>query len=162
MPIMKKRLSESGGFTLVEILVAMTIFAVGVLALTKLQIASMQGNTKANLVTSGTAASQSMMEELLSRNYDLLVDTDGDGTGQDLVAPFGVDDDGGNFGLDDVDGGADGTQNSADGQFTFFWNVAVDQPTDGTKTVNVITRWRDRTVTQQISYMFVKGRVGNL
>ncbi len=159
---MNRNLTDSGGFTLVEILVAMTIFAIGVLALTKLQIASMQGNSKANLITIGTAASQSMMEELLSRDYDVLVDTDGDGTGEDLVAPFGADDDGGNFGFDDVDGAADGTQNSADGQFTFFWNVAVNYPVEGTKTVNVITRWRERTVTQQISYMFVKGAVGNL
>lgn len=161
------RLADNRGFTLVEILIALSIFAIGVLAVVRLQLASLQGNTKANVITMGTAAANSMIEEILALPYDnvLLDDTDNDGTGQDPDGD-GVDNNGGNFGLDDATAATADHQQAAgnpDGPpITFFWNVAVDHPVAGAKTVNVITTWTDKGVPRQVSYSFVKAELGTV
>ncbi|MCP3177385.1 prepilin-type N-terminal cleavage/methylation domain-containing protein [Desulfuromonas sp. KJ2020] len=54
------------GFTLVELLIAVTIFAIGLLAVAGMQITSIRGNSTANIVTSGTAVAEGILEEVLS------------------------------------------------------------------------------------------------
>jgi len=63
-----KHLNESG-FTLIEVLIAITIFSVGLLALAKLQMSASLGNMQAARVTSATMAAASRMESLLSLDY---------------------------------------------------------------------------------------------
>lgn len=54
------------GFTLIEVLIALTIFAVGLLALASMQIMSIRGNSTSQRITCSTAAAEGVMEWLLS------------------------------------------------------------------------------------------------
>jgi len=57
--------SESG-FTLVEVLIALTIFAIGLLALAGMQVTALRGNSNAQVVTASTALAEGTMEWLQS------------------------------------------------------------------------------------------------
>ncbi len=59
-----------GGFTLIEILIAMTIFAIGILAVTSMQIMALQTNARASRSTEAFAVATDKMEELIRTNYD--------------------------------------------------------------------------------------------
>jgi len=58
--------ARQDGFTLVELLIAITIFAIGLLAIAGMQITSIRGNSTANIVTSATAVGEGVLEEILS------------------------------------------------------------------------------------------------
>lgn len=132
----KNRTTDSG-FTLIEVLVSLVIFAVGILGAATMQISSIQGNSRGRQVSEGSHAISGRIETLLSLDYDdaLLADGDGDGTGQDLDGN-GEDDDGGHFGLDDLANPDHGPL--ASGDYQIYWNVAVNHPLEGTKTIRVI------------------------
>lgn len=61
---------SSGGFTLIEVLVAMVILSIGVLALTSMQTAGMKGNSTANVLTVGGTWVASTIEEIFGTEYD--------------------------------------------------------------------------------------------
>lgn len=167
---LKKPASNQKGFSLIEVLIAMTILSIGILGTTQLQISFMQSNAKARIMTVGTAKAQEMIEELASLRYNaaVFVDDDGDGTGQDANND-GVDDDGGNFGLDHT--GPVGSTDAADqivlpnpaepnDRYTFYWNVAVNHPAAGLKTINVIVQWPDeKNITREVEYTFIKANM---
>lgn len=128
-------INSKSGFTLLEVLIALVIFAVGILGVATMQISAIKGNSKGRQISEATDAVSSRIEMLISLDYVDIVDTNGNGTDQDLDDD-GVDDDGGNFGLDDNTlATADGTE-IVNG-YTLFWNVAVDHPTNRTKTIRV-------------------------
>lgn len=56
------------GFTLAELLVALTIFAIGLLAIAGMQVTAMQTNSRSNTLTSATALAEGVLEEILSWN----------------------------------------------------------------------------------------------
>ena len=56
------------GFTLLEVLIAVCIFAVGVLAVATMQISGTRGNRLANELTQATALAQDRIEELKSKD----------------------------------------------------------------------------------------------
>jgi len=58
------------GFTLIEILVAITIFSVGLLAIAGLQISAINFNRGSNDRTAGVAIAQDVLEQILSRKGD--------------------------------------------------------------------------------------------
>ena len=131
--------NNQSGFTLLEVLIALFIFAVGILGVNALQLTSVRGNGKSNRITTASDIAADQIETFLSLNYDdpALDDDDGtgDGTGQDTNND-GIDDNGGNFGLDDITvATADG--NSSSGNYQIFWNVAIDHPIPNTKTIKV-------------------------
>lgn len=154
-----KNTNNEEGFTLLEVLVALVIFAVGILGVYTMQISSIRGNSKGRQVSEATNDGADRIEQLLAWDYDhpALIDDDdgkdetdadndvdnGDGTGEDANND-GTDDDGGNFGLDDLtnpDGAVDsdnnGTPDDSDGDGTpdLLWNIAVDHPMPNTKTI---------------------------
>lgn len=135
--------SSEDGFTIIEILIAMAIFAIGILGVAKMQLSSIRGNTSARTITEAVSHAQGQMERLLSLPYDNtdLDDTNNDGTNQD-TDDDGVDDDGGNFGLDNVGANADHTWTSADGIYNVSWNIAVDEPVTACKRIRVIVSWQ--------------------
>jgi len=68
---MKRSFGNSAGMTLVEILVAMTIFAVGVLSLTRVMFQAMHSNTRSKHVVVATNLANQRMEQILSSTrYD--------------------------------------------------------------------------------------------
>ena len=160
---MERISTDEQGFTLIEILIAITIFAIGILAVGKMQITAIQGNSRANYLTEAATIAQSKMEELISLDYNdsLLDDDDSDGTNQD-ADDDGIDDGGNDFGLNDNTGNADGSeQYQAVGnlQYNIFWNIALDEPTTDTKIIKVIVTWTHGGLTRNVSLEAVKVRI---
>ncbi|MGA9479530.1 MAG: prepilin-type N-terminal cleavage/methylation domain-containing protein [Desulfobacterales bacterium] len=58
------------GFTLIEVLIAMAIFAVGILALAGLQVTYIGGNASAQMQTEATALGAQVIEQLKSLPFD--------------------------------------------------------------------------------------------
>jgi type IV pilus assembly protein PilV len=151
------------GFTLVEVLVALLIFAVGMLAVASMQAQSIRGNTFSDLLTVGTTLAEGKMEQLLSlasihpdlqdsntsNNANLLGATDTSGATGSGRWDGHCDD-------ADSDGSPDllNRQGSASGQGPFLfrriWNVASNYPATGFTTVVVIIQWRDQQGNHQV------------
>jgi len=149
-------MKKQAGFTLIEILIAITIFAIGMLAIAKMQMSSIQGNYNASGMSEAVTLAQGRIEQLMVLDYDHsdLLDTDTDGTNQDLVGNDGIDDvGGGNFGLDDTGASADRSiaNLGQKGRHTISWNIAVDEPDTNAKTIRVIVTWQDYGIQRQIA-----------
>ncbi len=58
------------GFSLIEVLIALVVFSVGILAVASMQITSTGGNAKARYISEATSWGVDKMEDLLNRSYD--------------------------------------------------------------------------------------------
>lgn len=58
-----------GGFTLIEVMVAMVIFAVGILGVAKMQISAINGNAAALKITEKYAVASNQIERLMTLPY---------------------------------------------------------------------------------------------
>ena len=141
------------GFTLLEVLFAITIVAIGLLALATLLSNAMRGNNSAASYTIAANLAGDRLEKLMSPNTSPSQLDDRDGDGLD--------------GLKDIDfDGKDQTTSDADyaleGQtlngrsFDIFWNVAADTPQPGNKTVCLIITWNERGKKKRLEYLYVK------
>ena len=128
---MRQILNNQKGFTLLEVLTAVSIFTIGILSANIMQIGSIQGDSSAAKITTSTNWAAGRIEELIQSGYANVNDTNGDGAaGLDYV--------------NDPGEPADGSDTSPDGVYEIFWNVAADQVVTNVKTVRVITRWTSR------------------
>lgn len=94
---MSNKFTDSNGFTLIEILIALTIFSIGLLAIAGQQLTAISFNSGSNLRTSTTAVAQGVMEEVMSwpgnhddfasdNTYNASIDpNDSDGDGDDTT-----------------------------------------------------------------------------
>ena len=73
-----------GGFTILEVMFAISILAVGLMAVFSAQSRSIRGNTDANRQTEAMTLAQDRMEELLAVPYEDL-----DAAGSPVTAPGG-------------------------------------------------------------------------
>ena len=141
------KINNEKGFSLIEILIAITIFAIGMLAVGKMQITAIKGNYFANDLTKATTLAQNRMEELIGLSYadPLLDDTNGNS----------------NAGIDDVNATADhnDSNNPVDGRYNIFWNIATDHPINNTKEIRVIVRWTDRGTQKRVSITSMKADI---
>ncbi len=147
--------TNNQGFSLIEVMIAIVILAIGIFSLNSMQIVSIKGNSKANLITNATNFAGDRIEQLMQMDYDDLVDLDDDdGTGQDPDGN-GVDESGGNFGLDDTtEATADGHETT--GVFTLFWNVAVDHPVPDSTTIRVYARDKNQRVKNMVVMNYIR------
>jgi prepilin-type N-terminal cleavage/methylation domain-containing protein len=127
------------GFTLVELMFAIFVFAVGALGVATMQISAMQGNTKGRSITEASTNGTNIYEELFTLPYDYpsLVDIDSNGVA-------GLWD-----GTENIPTTPDGSLTK--GKYTIFWNVAQDDFIRECKTVAVHIQWIDRGVTRIVS-----------
>lgn len=132
------------GFTLIEVLIAISILTVGILAMASMQISAIRGNYLSSNLTEATTWAQDKIEYLMSLPYDDadLQDTDGDGT----IPP--------NYGLDHIATSADYPPETH-GLYNLYWNVAPDWPVNNTKTIRVIVTWVDK-ATKSVSLDYIK------
>jgi type IV pilus assembly protein PilV len=65
---------QEKGFTLVEVLIAITIFAFGILGVASMQIAAMKGNTSARDLTEASTLGSDQLEKLMLSSYDSISD----------------------------------------------------------------------------------------
>ena len=80
---------NSKGFTIMEVMIAMVIFAIGILGMVKLQVAATLGNTTSRTMSEATAAAVDNIEKLLNDSYDDTADIPA-GTPVVLVSESGV------------------------------------------------------------------------
>lgn len=66
---MNRQLNEKG-FTLVELLVAITLMTIGILAVVQMQIVGMQSSSIANRLSVATGLAHEVMEDIQSWNLD--------------------------------------------------------------------------------------------
>ena len=115
------------GFTLIEVLIVMAIFSIGILAVAAMQMTSTKGNASARRMTEATALAENQIENLMQLPYDHA----------DLNP-------------------ANNPHGGPQGPYTVNWNATeIDLDTDGTndsKTVDVTVNWSyggDRNVSIQ-------------
>ncbi len=119
----------NNGFSLLEVLVALVIFTIGILGMAALQIVTIKGNYFSNNLTEATALAQQKFEELVQTDYSL------DGSGQPLEA---------------------GTHSETNGIYTVNWTVQDDTPIQDTKTIVITVTWSERGKQHQTSLRLIK------
>jgi prepilin-type N-terminal cleavage/methylation domain-containing protein len=77
---------KQGGFTLIETIIAMAIFTIGILGLFGMQTAAIKKNLAANNITTGATLASAQVEQLIALNYDHESISEGGG-GIDQYAP---------------------------------------------------------------------------
>ena len=76
--------ARQGGFTILEVMIAISILAIGLLAVFSTQTRCIRANNNANRLTEGITLAQDKMEELLALPYH-----DVDATGSPVTDPGG-------------------------------------------------------------------------
>jgi type II secretory pathway pseudopilin PulG len=159
-------MTDSRGFSLIEVLLGISVFMIGMLGVTALNISSLKSNTYSGNLSEATLIGATKLEEIMAMDFDDIADTDLDGTGKDLPPPDGnddgVDDSGNNFGLDDIGVAADWSESDLgkNNNYTVYWNVADSEPLtvtpSRTKTVNVIVEWSIKGQPRRVSMSMVR------
>ncbi len=143
----EKKMADQGGFTLLDILVGMAVFALGILAVAQMQMTAIQGNMSAKHLTQAVTLAQEQLEEMLFWEYenDLLEDDDGADAGTEGLG-------------NNPDHPVEASQKEPDERhpdnpiqvpgiapsYNIYWNVAEDYPVANTKTIRVIVTWQDK------------------
>ncbi len=73
------------GFTLIEVMVAMGIFAIGILAVASMEITASHSNRSARLRTEGVTLASERLENLISQGYASILDGSDNGGEIDLL-----------------------------------------------------------------------------
>jgi Tfp pilus assembly protein PilV len=106
--------------TLIEVLIALFVFAIGSLAIAAMTFMSIQGNSLSNRMTQASLMAQDKMEELMSS--------------QDLtLVPLNT---------DHIEANID-SEGVAGGSYTRNWVATSQGPTAASRWVNVEVSWND-------------------
>jgi type IV pilus assembly protein PilV len=122
-------MKKNQGFTLIEVLIAMAIFAVGFLALASLQIRSISQNASSRMATDATTMAVESMERLISLPYNHA----------------------------ELDQGNNPHSTPTTEGYTIEWNIQDDVPITATKTI-VINVTGANPYARPITISFVKGQ----
>ena len=136
--------ASQAGFTIIEVMIGICIFAIGVLAVCNMQLSGIKGSATARHYTEASTIAMDKIESLMVLPYEdgALSDRDGDGNPTS----------GGNLGLfDATELTADWKEDDPSGQYTIFWNVAEDDLSENTKTVSVIVVWNGTGMRRSVS-----------
>ncbi len=134
------------GFTLLEVMIAFTILAVGVLALAPLTVFMLKGNLNTKHLNQARLLAEQYAERVRALDYeDAFLADDGDTTD-----------------LSDVQTPDHSDTVVIDGQqYVVMWNIAKDLPMRGIKSVNIIVQWKspidDRT--HRVNFLTYKAAV---
>lgn len=120
------------GFSLIEVLVAIVIFAIVSLATTNLMVGSTTMVARNDTTSEAINFAQMIMENL--RNV-----------------PF-----------DDMESGSDTFTNPQGKEFNIVWDVAENAPANGMNTVNVSVSWDEKGTTQQYEIANILAKVSNV
>ncbi len=127
------------GFTLIEVMIAIVVLAIGILGVVTMQTSTTGYNATAHAMTGAATVAADRMEMLRALPYDDPMLQDGGGGGVGIA--------GLNFPLplppnapvvDTVARPPDGSATTADQNYDVYWNIVDDYPTANTKTVRVI------------------------
>lgn len=155
---------DEKGFSIVEVLIALGVFAIGFLAMAKMQMVAIHGNQGARGTTEASSLLQEKIDELRLRQWPATVSLGSDATCTslpDLLCDNNADlslGEPNNITIDAV-----GVSDNSDPAVTYynnryqvFWNVVDNQPVVGVKMVRVIVVWNDRGGPRRIFTDFVR------
>jgi type IV pilus assembly protein PilV len=148
----KNIFSDSRGFSLLEVLLGMTIFMIGMLGVTALNISSLKSNTFSGNMSEAVILAGHKFEELMAADYDdpdLLAGDHFQDTLDNTTGKPKVDADG----LIVGDGGDDIPDLlGKNGIYRTSWTVTDDDPLpENNKTVNLTVEWSVKDVKRTIS-----------
>ncbi len=126
--------NEQKGFTILEVLIAISILTVGLLAVATMQVSAIRGNSLSSNVTGALALAEDKMEYLLGINYNdaSLQDTiPANNANLSTIASGSVDHEDPN--IDET--GAVG------GRYRRVWNISNNDPITNNKAITVIVTW---------------------
>jgi len=116
--IFRKEIKHSGkqscndhGFTIIEVLIALAIFSIGILGVAKLQLTSVNDNTRTRKYTEASTWGVSQIESIMTTAYD---------------APA-------------LAGGTTGT--ITQGIYTITWTLTDSDPVPNVKRINILVTW---------------------
>lgn len=72
--IQTKKTGNHDGFTIIEVVIAMAIFAIGILAVASLQVATIKGNSSARKMTDAVTLAENRLETMLNLPYAGITD----------------------------------------------------------------------------------------
>ena len=124
----KHGISGNAGFSIIEVMIGIAIFSIGVLAIFGMQISGVRGNATARHLTEAATVGMDKMEALMTLPYNHvdLNDRTADGVAGLFNATVGT---------------ADRQENDPEGRYEIFWNVADEDIIEHSKTVSVIVVW---------------------
>ena len=123
----EKTTEDWRGFTLIEVLIALAIFAIGILAIAGLQIRSINLNSSARMQSEATIVAVDVMERLASLPYE-------------------------HPELDETSG----PQQNQVGVYTVFWQITDESPINWCKTITVWVT-ADNPNAREVRINFIRG-----
>lgn len=124
--LQRKGYNRQGGFTLLEVILAISILTVGLLGVGAMQISAIYGNSLAGRMTAATSMAEDKLEELLLLEYTLTSTHEYLSEGEH---PGGTDASG----------------------YTTTWTVVNNSPVPNTKEITVMVTWQDKGLTKKTS-----------
>ena len=128
--------AQAQGFTLIEVLIAITIFAIGLLAVAAMQTSAITVNSTADQITTRMTWAQDKLEELMALPYS-------DPLLEDLGDPPSGTDSAGNLHQETI---SEGSVN-----YTILWTVTNNTPISGNKLITVTVTGKGKTT--RVSYI---------
>ena len=110
------------GFTLIEVLIGMVIFSIGILAVAALQVSSTKGNSSARRITEATALAESQIEALMLLSYDHADLNPANNPHVDIQHPYTI-----NWNVTEIDLDTNGTNDSKAVNVTVSRGVVGDR-----------------------------------
>ena len=139
---------SQGGYTLLEVLLAISIFMIGILAIGSLQAGALKGNSNAGGITQAVELAQHQIETLMSIEYDPAApvdELDPAENGNRIPAGAGP--------YTTLGQGAGPYRLLGDNNtYTLDWTVTAHPNIAGAITIRVTVSWRDYGVDKQIVY----------
>ena len=122
-------MKKQEGFTLIEVLVTLIIFSIGILAIALMQTMAIMANYSSRTYTEAITWAEYIMEDLINLDYDHA----------------------------DLDPASNPHQ-KVQGSYTISWNIMEDSIIENTKNVDIRVVWNDGIKLRTISIECVKAR----